>query len=469
MTGTASTHAAWDDLQWLQRFATRLARDSDDAEDLVQETLVEAWRDPPQTERSLRPWLGAVLRNRLRMQRRSRTRRVRREEQAPVPVADASPDAELGRVQVLQILLEEVRRLPEDDQRIIVRRFFEGESAADIGRALDIPSATIRSRLHRSLGRLRRELDRRHGDRATWCAAVLAIPVPGGAITATPAESTSTMSITAKALVLTTVGGLSVGGWYATRTPTEPEPTEPVAVSAPDKPDEPAKPTAQAKWEQRRSAIRDVLASRGQPTPEPVPEPEAKPEPPPAHDAARKDFRQLVNACLEDVGEGVTGALTLQIREIGAPDVGVIYEDVQVVHTNIESPAVVECLIQSMYGYVGDTPGEAYEYESTRTMPIGKPTEADAKDEQVIGYIVGAHMSEVRVCEKKAETPMEGVLHVAMTVGDNGRLEASLPETSQLPDVVVDCVVERSKQWAFPKTVAGKTFVHEMKFPVPGR
>lgn len=465
MTGTACTLAAWDDLHWLQRFATRLARDSDDAEDLVQETLVEAWRDPPQTQRSLRPWLGAVLRNRLRMQRRSRTRRARREEQAPVPEVAAAPDAELGRVEVLQILLEEVRRLPEDDQRIIVRRFFEGESAAEIGRALGIPSATIRSRLHRSLGRLRRELDRRHGDRATWCAAVLALPRPGAAVTATPAQSTSTMSITAKALVLTTVGGLSLGGWYAMRTPTEPEPPTEAPAAVADTPEAPVEVSPKNRWEQRRAAIRTVLTAAR----ETKPEAQVKAEPPAEHEQARKDFRELVAACLDDVGAGATGAITLQVREMGAPDVGVIYEDVQVVHTNLEGPEVVECLVQSMYGYVGDAPAEAYEYESTRTMGIGEPTEADAKDEQVIGYIVGAHMSEARACEKKADGPVEGVMHLAMTVGDNGRLEASIPETNPLPDEVVDCVVERSKQWAFPKTVAGKTFVHELTFPVPGR
>lgn len=469
MTGTACTHAAWDDLQWLQRFATRLAHDSDDAEDLVQETLVEAWRDPPQTQRSLRPWLGAVLRNRLRMQRRSRTRRARREEQAPAPDVAASPDAELSRVEVLQILLEEVRRLPEDDQRIIVRRFFEGESAAEIGRALDIPSATIRSRLHRSLGRLRRELDRRHGDRATWCAAVLALPRPGAAATANPAQSTSTMSITAKALVLTTVGGLSVGGWYAMRTPAEPQSTTEAPVAVAETPDEPVELSAQAKWEQRRTAIRTALTDTRDAEPDPAPTPDIKPAPPAEHERAHADFQELVKACLDDVGAGETGAITLQVREMGAPDVGVIYEDVQVVHTNLDGPEVVECLVQSMYGYVGDAPEECYEYESTRTMQIGKPTESDARDEQIIGAIVGAHMSESRVCEGKADDPVEGLLRLAMTVGPEGLLESSIPETNPLPDVVVDCVVERSLAWKFPDRVAGKTFVHEMKFPVPGR
>ena len=465
MTGTASIDAAWSDLQWLQGFATRLARDSDDAEDLVQETLVEAWREPPSTRRSLRPWLGAVLRNRLRMQRRSQTRRARREEHAPVPEAPADPDTDLARVEVLQILIAELRRLPEDDQRIIVRRFFEGESAAEIGRALGIPSATIRSRLHRSLGRLRRELDRRYGDRATWCAAVLALPHPGAAVTATPAESTSTMSITAKAVLVTAAGGLSVGGWFALRTPADP--AEPATVNAESR-DEPA-PTPQAQWEQRRAAIRTALARRTEAAPEPEPTPEPEPEPPVEHEQARKDFRELVKACLEDVGGDVTGAMTLSVHELGAPDVGIIYDDVQLVHTNLEGPEVAECVVQSMYAYVGDAPAEPYEYQSTRTMPIGTPSESHARDEQVIGYIVGAHMSEARACERKADGPVEGTMRIAMTVGDNGRLEASIPETNALPDVVVDCVVERSKQWVFPKTVAGKTFVHEMKFPVPGR
>ena len=53
MPGTGSITVAFADLQWLRRFAAMLARDPDEAEDLVQETLVVAWADPPRD--ALRP------------------------------------------------------------------------------------------------------------------------------------------------------------------------------------------------------------------------------------------------------------------------------------------------------------------------------------------------------------------------------------------------------------------------------
>ena len=39
--------AVLEDLQWLQRLAALLARDADEADDLVQDTLVKAWQEPP--------------------------------------------------------------------------------------------------------------------------------------------------------------------------------------------------------------------------------------------------------------------------------------------------------------------------------------------------------------------------------------------------------------------------------------
>ncbi|WP_420829522.1 RNA polymerase sigma factor [Nannocystis pusilla] len=64
---------------------------------------------------------------------------------------------------MLRVLLAELERLAPEDQKILVRRFFEGESAAEIARGLAIPAATVRSRLHRSLQRLRARMDEQFG------------------------------------------------------------------------------------------------------------------------------------------------------------------------------------------------------------------------------------------------------------------------------------------------------------------
>ncbi|MBA3544920.1 MAG: hypothetical protein H0T76_00405 [Nannocystis sp.] len=102
MKSTGSVILALSDLQWLQRFAAMLARDADDADDLVQETLVAVWANPPRdAERPARPWLATVLRNLFRMQRRAGARRERREQHgSSISETRAEPERELARREV---------------------------------------------------------------------------------------------------------------------------------------------------------------------------------------------------------------------------------------------------------------------------------------------------------------------------------------------------------------------------------
>ena len=144
MQASGSITAALDDLQWLRRLAVTLARDADEADDLVQDTLVAAWREPPRDlTRPVRPWLSTVLRNLWRMRRRSGARREQREQAgASASGSITEPERELVRLEVLRMLVLALDRLEPDDRKIIVRRFFDGESAAEIARALAIPAAT---------------------------------------------------------------------------------------------------------------------------------------------------------------------------------------------------------------------------------------------------------------------------------------------------------------------------------------
>lgn len=482
MKTVALPHAVLEDLQWLQRFAAVMARDADEADDLVQETLVRAWQDPPpDTDRPLRPWLGTVLRNRLRMRQRGERRRDAREQQAPALGSEArAPDAEHERLEVLRILLAELQRLSPRDQKIIVRRFFEGESAAEIGRALDIPSATIRSRIHRSLAQLRSSLDERFGSRQTWCAAVLAMPPTGSlAPVASNAGSSSTMSTMMKTLLITTLGGTTgVIGWMATKGEPEPEPSATPTTQTP-RAAAVVEPTAReandprARWEGRRRDIRRSLpradegARAGAVPPAPTTAEPAHDDP--HDDVIRSDFRELVSACMEDLGAQSTGAVTLSIHEIGAPGVGTIYESVEVVDASFDRPEVIECLTQSMYGYVGEAPAEPIDRYVTTTTPLGKPEPGPDKDAQTIGYIVGAHLGEVRFCESKAEGEVVGSVTVTITIGEGGRTDASVAKPSKLPAAVVECIENATKRWMYPAKLAGKSFDREFVLPVPGK
>lgn len=462
MTPSGSTEAALADLHWLRGFALRLASDRDDADDLVQETLVAAWSRPPEhAEASARPWLVAVLRNRLSMLRRADARRGSRERAAAEPstMRAEGPHGELERLEVLRCLLAQLEALTPEDKMIVVRRFFDGEDATEIGRALAMPAATVRSRLHRSLQRLRNGLDQRFGDRRNWCVALGLVPEVGGEQAANTTGAT-TMSITVKGLiaagVIATVGGTA---WALQR--------DDARTIAPAVGDDGGTPTAAAErtsrvasdrrvWEDRRARIRKAL-------PHGAPPRTAEPE------RAARSFRGLVDDCLDDLDSTANGALTLQVTEIGAPDVGVIYDDVVIVEQTLDDEAVLTCVTESMYGFIGDAPAEAYERVSQRTMQIGDSVEPDVQDQRMFDAIVGAHIGEVRHCQGKgpAGAVAEGTLSVAVTFGPDQLASAIEVVDNTLPAEIETCILGALQRWMYPKALDGKTLEYGFALPLP--
>ncbi|MDC0666302.1 sigma-70 family RNA polymerase sigma factor [Nannocystis radixulma] len=461
MTHSDTTIAPLADLQWLRQFARVLARDADEADDLVQEALVATWKHGPAREGSLRPWLATVVRNLFRMRLRADARRERREQEAAATTWSAQPDHEFERLAVLKILLSEIEALPAEDRRILVRRFFTGEQAVDIGRELGIPAATIRSRLNRSLKRLRDRLDERCDGRKTWCAAVL---VGRPALTTTPASAAKggSMSVIAKGVIVMATAAAGAAGWLALGGPAreshqmvEETGDTPVAVAAPAEPN-PGDPRRTA-WERRKREIRQTLP--------PLPKPAPTPTPPTRHEALRASFR----ACMEDLGVKASGALTIDVSEIGAPDIGTIYESVEIVETTFPDQEVLTCLTESMLGWVGEAPAESFERRPRITLVLGEPADAAEKERRHFEAIVGAHVREVQFCEKKAPDT-RGRLTLMWTMGEpqDGLLKAKAVTVtlSEVPQAVVDCAVAAGLRWAFPATMAGKSYEYAFVTPI---
>lgn len=448
---TDPTLSALADLPWLQRLAVALASDADEADDLVQDTLIAAWRRPPADHaQPLRPWLATVLRNAFRMRRRSGERRAQREQSAARASGAPAADEELARLELLRSLVGELELLEPGDRRIVVRRFFHDESAADIARALAIPAATVRSRLHRSLHRLRARLDERQ-PRTSWCAVVLAVP--------TPTPKATPMSLTIKALLVSTAGAVGLAGWLAQ--PAAPKPaSEPAEASQATSVDPPASPGA--RWEQRRRQIRRA------PLP-PVVARTAGPE-----EDEHDDFRELVRTCLTDLESDASGAVTIDVNQIGAPDIGTIYESVEIVETTVEDPELLQCLLQSMHAWVGAAPTESFERRSTWTFTLGQAATAERKRQDVFSAIVGAHINEVRYCEKRGDPDAPGVaghLLLALTLAprdDMSRPGAAEVRDTDLPTATVECVVTASKRWVFPGDFVGHTFEYDFTLPIAG-
>lgn len=146
------------------RLAYLLVGDADDAEDVAQEAFIRAYRalDRFDATRPIRPWLLSITanlaRNRLRSVGRylnALNRLLRAEPEKVINVPEASQQNLEA-----QALWQAVRRLGEADQQVIYLRYFLEMSEAETADVLSIAPGTVKSRLHRALGRLRNVVER---------------------------------------------------------------------------------------------------------------------------------------------------------------------------------------------------------------------------------------------------------------------------------------------------------------------
>lgn len=122
------------------------------AEDVVQETLLRAWRNTHVLERppgAVRSWLYTVARNIVIDD--WRTLRSQRE----LPVADVPDDDPAGdRVDELLlswIVADALRKLSPQHREVLRECYYRGASVAEAARRLEIPPGTVKSRSHYAL------------------------------------------------------------------------------------------------------------------------------------------------------------------------------------------------------------------------------------------------------------------------------------------------------------------------------
>lgn len=113
MSDAFSAERLLEEVDWLKRLAVALAGDSDDADDLVQESWIAFWRRRPDSTRPLRPWVSKVMRDAAGMKRGAERRRHAREETAPVQPPPAEPDELLEQMRLHRLLVDLVLELEE--------------------------------------------------------------------------------------------------------------------------------------------------------------------------------------------------------------------------------------------------------------------------------------------------------------------------------------------------------------------
>lgn len=170
--------------EWVRSLAHRLVRDGAAADDIAQQTMLEAVARAPGELRQARGWLTRVVRNAARAFVRGERRRTRREQFVAqhAETAAIDPAVTVQRAAAHKRVVDTLFALAEPYHTVVLLRFFEDIDAHEIGRRLGRPVATVRTQLQRGLQQMRERLDGEFGgDRRAWCV-MLAPLLPARAV-----------------------------------------------------------------------------------------------------------------------------------------------------------------------------------------------------------------------------------------------------------------------------------------------
>jgi RNA polymerase sigma-70 factor (ECF subfamily) len=138
----------------LLRFAYWLARDRQVAEDVVQETLIRAWksREELKDPAAARPWLFTIVRREhARLFERKRLPTVDVDEVEALGDPALASDGDVGLLDLRRAIMQ----LPDEYREPLVLQVLGGLSTTEIAAELQLTQAAVLTRLFRARNRLR--------------------------------------------------------------------------------------------------------------------------------------------------------------------------------------------------------------------------------------------------------------------------------------------------------------------------
>jgi RNA polymerase sigma-70 factor (ECF subfamily) len=162
------------------RIAQHITQNREDAEDVVQDAFLKAYRNLPQFQEQSKfyTWLVRIAVNEalMKLRRRKPERTVSLDEEikteddsVPREVADWSPNPEqmYNQAELRDILTRTIQGLPPGFRTVFVLRDVEGLSTEETAQALELSIPAVKSRLLRARLQLRERLSRFFQKRAS--------------------------------------------------------------------------------------------------------------------------------------------------------------------------------------------------------------------------------------------------------------------------------------------------------------
>jgi RNA polymerase sigma-70 factor (ECF subfamily) len=147
------------------RIAMRMLRDRRDAEDASQEVFMRVYRsiESHDPTRPIAPWISKITYNAC-LKRISKKNGVEKKEFAlstdnpAEEISENTPEIQLTKKQMANTIEKALDRISAQDRALIAMRYSEGFTDSEIAESTDMPVGTVKTRLHRARGKLRKIL-----------------------------------------------------------------------------------------------------------------------------------------------------------------------------------------------------------------------------------------------------------------------------------------------------------------------
>lgn len=144
--------------QPIYRFGLRMCGDEESAREVLQETMLAAFRHLPgfRAEAKLSTWLYQIARSFCIKERRGARPTTTLDDELVDP--SATPDRRAHAHQIGEALVAAIAALPAEQREVLVLRDVEGLSAEEAARVVGVEVGALKSRLHRARMALRAQL-----------------------------------------------------------------------------------------------------------------------------------------------------------------------------------------------------------------------------------------------------------------------------------------------------------------------